>query len=144
MIKRLAGLLVAGAMLAGCGTVSAGSAVSNWVSQSGFHSTNTALLSDAAHAATALRSPNSLPRDLHTVCGVLLVDTQAANASLPTPDNQATNLLGLAYTNIGAGANECYKADFNTASRQRAIASMIKGVGELAEAKARLASLASN
>jgi hypothetical protein len=77
-------------------------------------------------------------KDLHTVCGVLLVDIESANASLPTPDRQTTTLLSSAYTNLGAAANECYNAGPSPAKRLVALSSMAKGLAALSEATARI------
>jgi sirohydrochlorin ferrochelatase len=70
---------------------------------------------------------------LHLVCGVLVTDTEAANASLPTPDAQSTRLLSRAYTDIGAGANICYGAGSSTSRRNSALARLRKGLNELTE-----------
>ena len=47
---------------------------------------------------------------IHTVCAVLLDDTEAANDNLPTPDQQLTVLLSNAYNEEGSVANNCYDA----------------------------------
>jgi hypothetical protein len=140
VIRRLVALLVAGLVLSACGSISAATALRSWVSQSGFTSTASALRTDAVHSATALRDAHSSSNDLHTVCAVMLVDTESANASLPTPDSQATTLLSRAYTNFGAGANQCYRAAANSRQRAVAIASLESAIGALSEATARIAS----
>lgn len=142
MIRAFAVLLIAGLLLGACGSIDASSAMATWVSQSGYRSTVKSIASDAQHAATALRAASTSSAELHTVCGVLLVDTESANASLPTPDDQVTNLLSTAYTDLGAGANECYGAAQNVASRARALTSLTRGDGALVEASARIASVA--
>jgi len=136
--RRLAVLLGAGLLLGACSAMSASSALQQWVTQSGFHHARTVLRGDARHAADALRNPRSTDSDLHTVCAVLLVDTQSANASLPTPDDQATTLLSSAYTEFGAGANQCYRASSSVSARRRALASLEDAVGTLSEASARI------
>jgi len=128
----------AGLLLGACSTTSAPSALAQWVSQSNLSHAVTVLRGDARHAATALRSPASTAGDLHTVCGVLLVDAQSANASLPTPDNQATILLSRAYTQFGAGANQCYWASSNAPARRHALASLQRAIATLSEATARI------
>lgn len=140
MIRALAALLVGGLLLSACGSISATSALTSWVVQSSFHSSAKTLASDARHSATVLKSPTSSNADLHTVCGVLLVDTESANASLPTPDTRATNLLSRAYTNLGAGANECYVASTSVPARTKALQSLTSGLADLSEATARIAS----
>jgi uncharacterized protein YceK len=136
-VRRLTlGLAVGGVILAGCGNVSTASALAQWSHQSNFAQSVSILLDDARHAASALRTTSSL-NDLHTVCAVLLVDVQSANAALPTPDAQTSKLLSSAYDDLGAGANRCYVAD--TASRRaRALADLTRGAGELVEARARV------
>jgi len=106
----------------------------NWVSQSGYVTTAKAVLVDAEHSANDLRNAATSAAQLHTVCGVLLYEVQQANASLPTPDDQASNLLSAAYGDLGAGANECYHGQ-----RVRALASLAKGAALLSEASARIA-----
>jgi hypothetical protein len=133
----LGALLVAGLMLSACGTVSSVSALRTWVDKSDFRSSMSTLSGDVRSSASALRNASMTASDLHTVCGVLLLDTEEANASLPTPDTQATNLLSSAYTNLGAGANECYDAASPT-QRARALLSLTKGYAELSEAKVRI------
>ncbi len=140
MIRALGALLVGGLLLSACGSISSATALTSWVVQSSFLSSAKALVTDAQHSAGQLKSLSSSDADLHTVCGVLLVDTESANASLPTPDGRATTLLSKAYTNLGAGANECYGASSNVSARAKALASMTLGLADLSEASARIAS----
>jgi hypothetical protein len=139
VIKHLALLLAAGLLLAACGSVSASSAMISWATQSNFATNAKSLYVDTQHSARALRTPSISKADLHTVCGVLLLEAQAANSSLPTPDAQATKLLSGSYADLGAGANQCYRAESNLATRATAIASLAKGAALLAEATARVA-----
>ena len=140
MIRHAVVLLAAGLALAACGaTVSAASALHDWVNQSGFHDTSRSLVADARHAVIALEDVTTSPKELHLVCGVLLYDTESANASLPTPDQQATTLLSVAYTDFGAGAHQCYDAGANRARRSVALASLRAGGAAIAEATARIA-----
>ncbi len=140
MIRHIGILLVAGVTLAACGaTVSSASALRDWVSQSGFHDTSHALVTDARHAVRTLEDPSTSPKVLHLVCGVLLYDTESANASLPTPDQQATTLLSRAYTDFGAGAHQCYDAGSDHARRTAALESLRAGGAAIAEATARIA-----
>lgn len=136
MKSRLVGLLVAGLSLGACGAVSSTSALSQWSHQSNFEQSMGILLADARHAARALRTGASL-NELHTVCAVLLVDVQSANAALPTPDSQTSHLLSRAYTDLGAGANRCYVAT-SPARRSRALGDLSRGAGEILEARARV------
>lgn len=141
MIKRLGLLLVTGIVLAGCGTVSLSDAMDKWVTESNFNHTQQGILSDASHAAESLRATSSTPLFLHTVCGVLLLDTEQANASLPTPDNTTTRLLSTAYDDFGAGANLCYRAGNVSTKRQAALSELEKAAGFYAEAKARMSAV---
>ena len=136
-MRRVAlGLALAGVVLSGCGRVSSTSALAQWSHQSNFEQSVSILLGDARHAASALRAASSL-NDLHTVCAVLLVDVQSANAALPTPDDQTSKLLSTAYNDLGAGAHRCYVAD-SAPRRERALADLTRGAGELVEARTRV------
>ncbi|MFI5036409.1 MAG: hypothetical protein ACHQFZ_09430 [Acidimicrobiales bacterium] len=139
MTRRLAALLTAGLVLSACGTQSPASAMRAWVTQSAFHTAVATLRSDAGRAVTALRDASTAPNVLHTVCGVLDVDALSANASLPTPDDQATALLGRAYGAFGSGAAICYTAASSAAARVRAVAEVQRAARILAEASARVA-----
>lgn len=138
MSRRLLTLLGAGLTLSACGTMSTSSALRQWVVQSNFHASMGILSNDVRHAAGALRNAHSTSNDLHTVCGVLLVDTESANASLPTPDAQGTVLLSRTYTLLGAGANECYVAANNENVRAKALGSLRRGFATLSEATVRI------
>ncbi len=108
-MKQAAGVLVAALVLAACGTVSAETAVRQWRTQSNFSSAQRTLRGDVAHARSVLVPARSaLAR--HTACAVLLDDAKAANSSLPSPDDQANQLLRRAYDLLGAGATICYSA----------------------------------
>jgi hypothetical protein len=140
VIRALGALLVGGLLLSACGSISAATALTSWVVQSSYLSSAKTLGSDARHSADVLVNPTTSNADLHTVCGVLLVDTESANASLPTPDGRATTLLSKAYTSLGAGANECYSASSNARARAKALGSLTSGLADLSEASARIAS----
>ena len=140
-MRRLLALALAGLLFAGCGTTNATTAVKNWATSSNVVANSATLLLDARHAATTLRVTSSSSVTLHTVCGVLLLQIQQANSSLPTPDAQLTTLLSQTYTSWGQAANECYAAGASRARRQRAVASLTQGAATLSEALARLASI---
>jgi hypothetical protein len=72
------------------------------------------------------------------VCGVLLMDSEQFNSSLPTPDNQATELLSRAFSDFGAGANKCYGAQKNPAARASALSWLSRGMAKLSEGSARI------
>ncbi|HEV2428134.1 MAG TPA: hypothetical protein VGS61_07945 [Acidimicrobiales bacterium] len=140
MRRRVAALAAAGVLLAGCTSQSASRALSDWVSQSAFHSAVATLRSDARHALTALRDSSSPANLLHTVCGVLDLDAESANASLPSPDAESTTLLSRAYDQLGTGASRCYAAAASPAKRALAISDIERGAATLAEAAARVSS----
>jgi hypothetical protein len=138
MIKRIAALLLCGAVLSGCGTITLNAAMSNWVKQSNLSDNLKTVVHDAKVTIKDLANPALGVNDLHTVCGVFLTDVESANASLPTPDNQSSNLLSSAYTDLGAGANQCYKAGMNPALRADASALLAKGLATLSAATIRI------
>ncbi len=144
MIKVLGVLLIAGLLLSACGTVSLASAMSKWVSQSNYVANNHTLLNDARHSANALRHNSTTTLDLHTVCAVMLLESEQANSALPTPDHQTTTILAKAYNNLGAGANVCYDAAQSAVKRAKALHYLTQGVAQLSEASARIASVTSN
>jgi hypothetical protein len=144
VIRLLAALLLAGLLLSACGSISATKAMTKWVSESSYVSNNHTLLNDARHSDNALHDAAMTNLDLHTVCAVLYLETEEANAALPTPDHQTTTLLGKAYNNLGAGANVCYDAANNVTQRDRALAYLTKGVAQLSEASARITSITSS
>jgi hypothetical protein len=115
-------------------------AMKSWTRESTYSANNKTLVVDVQHSATALRIANEGNNDLHTVCGVLLYESEEANAALPTPDDLVNTLLSKAYGNLGAGANVCYKSGTDPAKRARALNFLSKGVGQLAEASARIRS----
>lgn len=131
-------LLVAGLLLCACGTESEAKAMAGWVTQSSFHANTSTLVGDVRHSATALEDSTTSTHELHLVCGVLVTDTEAANAALPTPDAQSTTLLSRAYTDIGGGANTCFDAGASTKLRTKALRYLQKGLGELNEAVVRV------
>ena len=141
-MRRLVVLALAGLALTACGTVSATSALRSWVSQSNFSRNVLTVAGDASHAAAELRRAGSTSGQLHLVCAVLLVDTEASNASLPSPDATTNDLLSRAYTALGAGANLCYRAAALPATRAAALRDLRQGVALLSEARARIANAA--
>ncbi len=118
--------------------------MAKWVRQSSYVANNHTLLNDARHSANALRNASMTNLDLHTVCAVLYLESEEANAALPTPDQVTTSILGKAYNNLGAGANVCYDAASSTTQRTRALRYLSEGVAELSEASARIASVTSS
>jgi hypothetical protein len=115
-------------------------AMKAWTSSSGYNASNKIISKDARHSATALGIATESANQLHTVCGVMLVDSEAANSFLPSPDHLVNRLLSKAYGSLGAGANVCYVAGTDSAKRTRALNYLSKGVGLLAEASAQIKS----
>jgi hypothetical protein len=140
VIRAIAILLAGGLLLSACGTQSMSTAMRTWTRESTYSANNKTLLGDVQHSATALRIPSEGVNDLHTVCGVLLMESEQANGALPTPDDLVNTLLAKAYGDLGAGANVCYKSGNDPAKRARALSYLSKGVGQLAEASARIRS----
>ncbi len=138
MIKRIAALLLCGVVLSGCGTITLNAAMSNWVKQSNFSENLKTVVHDAKVTIKDLGDPALGVNDLHTVCGVFLTDVESANASLPTPDTQSSNLLSSAYTDLGGAANQCYKAGVNPALRAQAASLLTKGLATLSAATVRI------
>jgi len=139
VIRRVAALLAAGALLCACGTVTPGAAMSGWVKQSGFDANARSLFSDVKSSAKDLRNISLTSNDLHTFCNVLYVDDGSMESSLPTPDSQATSLLNKAYRDFASAAVECYSAIAVAGDRARALATLSAGAGFFAEARARVA-----
>jgi hypothetical protein len=139
VIRRVATLLAAGLLLCACGTVSAGTAMSGWVKQSGFTGNVRALFGDVKNSAKDLHNDSLSNNDLHTFCNVLFVDDGSMQSSLPTPDKQATNLLNAAYRDFATAAVECYSANAVPGDRAKALAKLTSGAALLSEARARVA-----
>lgn len=132
-------LLVGALALGACGTPLSGTAAMvSWARAANFTHNTATLTSDARHAVTALGEPTSSPNLLHTVCGVLQTDDEAAYNSLPTPDASSTNLLSRAYNALGVGASHCYDAGTDPARRARALGEIAHAVAQLAEGVARV------
>jgi outer membrane murein-binding lipoprotein Lpp len=138
VIKGLCLVLVAGLLLSACGSETEAKAMTTWVTQSDFHENNSTVISDVRHSATALEEPSSAVKLLHSVCDVLDMDVSAANAALPTPDDQSTQLLSKAYTNIDDGAKLCFDAGTSEAKRQSALRDLSNGLALLSEGSQRV------
>jgi hypothetical protein len=130
--------VIAAVLFAACGSISSQRATSNWLQQSNFSSNTLRLAHDAHVARGLLMQRGSTPAQLHTVCGVLLLDSEAANSALPSPDHQANALLGNAYQTLGDAANTCYKAGSNAMQRARALEFLTRAVTLLTESQIRL------
>ena len=113
--------------------------MTSWAKQSSYVENARTLLSDARHSATALRDPSSSHQVLNTVCQVLFTDAGSMQASLPTPDAQATSLVSRATDQLGGGASVCANEAPTPANRARAVALLVQGAASLTEATARIA-----
>jgi hypothetical protein len=140
VIRVVGVLLVAGLLLGACGTISATKAMTSWSAHSDYVANAKTLVEDAGRSAKVLRNPSTSNAGLHTVCAVMDFDALSMNSSLPTPDHQATNLLSKAVNQLGAAANECYDANSSASARARALRTLVRAGGDLAEASARIAS----
>lgn len=108
------------------------------MSASNYNENLQTLVGDVKSTQSALNSASTPAIDFHTVCSVLDDDTRAANSSLPTPDSQATALLGTAYDTIGNGANACYFAAGEATMRASALRFLATGLEQLNAATLRL------
>lgn len=127
----LGALVAVVALLAGCTPAdevgSSAQRVGTWVQSTQMGQSVGTVLDDAARVTWAV-STHQDAGVIHTVCAVLLDDTEAANENLPTPDQQLTVLLSNAYGEEGTTANNCYDAGTTnptlqaTSARQRATA----------------------
>ena len=142
-MRRISSLLLAGVLLVGCGTISARQATVNWLQQSAYSSGRATLKSDATTTLRTLRDPSTSTPAQHTICEVLITDVQAANSSLPVPDDQANQLLANAYNELGSGANTCWNAGSDLRVRSQAVTFLIHGLAQLSFATIRLDAVAS-
>ncbi|MEI7653845.1 MAG: hypothetical protein WCJ82_01015 [Actinomycetota bacterium] len=138
-MRRVVAIVLAGLLMSACGSVSLDTAIRNWKIQSNFESNSLTLRHDVSHAVTVL-APADAGSLRHTVCAVLLMDADAANSSLPTPDSQASELLARAYHDFADAANVCYSAS-TPAQISHARALLTAGVGTLVEGQWRLRAL---
>ena len=111
--------------------------MTSWVTQSNYVQNAKTTLTDARHAAVALRDPSSTHVLLNTVCSVLFIDAGSLQATLPTPDDQSTNLLDKAVKSLGNSATACSRAR-SGAQRRAALVTLAAGGAQLTEATARI------
>ncbi len=137
-MKLIGVLALSALLLAGCGTISAQLATKNWLDQSNFTANTHRLANDAHLVRQQLLTGTSTSAQLHTVCAVLLLDSEAANSALPSPDRQANALLANSYQSMGDAANTCYNAGANTLKRTRAVHFLHRAVTLLTESQIRL------
>ncbi len=128
-------------LLGGCGSLSASAALGNWATSANLTKNDAQLVADARSALRWLNDPHSTQKELHTVCAAFDFDTVSAYQSLPSPDTQTTELLTAAYTDLGDGANVCYRAGDSPAQRRRAESYIRRAGAELSEASARVSAV---
>jgi hypothetical protein len=115
-------VLVGALALAGCagqeqsGTPSA--RVSTWVSGSGGGSAIGGIEVDSRNIDQVLAHHDSAAA-VKEVCALLTNDAETAIGQLPTPDDQLTNDLNVAYEDGAAAGDECYKGAGGTTSLLR-------------------------
>ena len=110
--------------------------MTSWVKGTSYGATQRTLVADAKKAAVVLST--GTPAEIHTVCGVFLVDVEQANGVLPTPDQQATDLLSTSYTALGGAAHNCFDAPGSPAKRASFAVNKSKGLAALSEATGRI------
>ncbi len=98
----------------------------------------TTLVGDAHKVQTQLLDPRATPGNLHLVCAVLYLDSNAAAAALPTPDSQTSTLLSGAYESLLRAVNGCYAATTSPARRLSAEADLHAAGALIDEARARM------
>ena len=133
-------VLLLGLAVTGCGGAdqqgNPSAQMSSWVQGTSFGGSVTALQADMKKADQVIAAGSAA--DVHTVGGVLLLDVEQANSTLPSPDQQATDLLSSAFDNLGAAAHECYDSPGSPAKRVAFAQSREKGLAALTEGVARV------
>jgi hypothetical protein len=110
--------------------------MASWVKGTSYGATVKSLESDVKKATGILAS--GTPNEVHTICGVFLLDVEQANGLLPSPDQQATSLLSHAYESLGAAAHSCFDAPGSPAKRAAFATQKAAGLASLTEATARI------
>ena len=110
--------------------------MTSWVKGTSYGATQRTLIADAKKATAVLSTGSSA--EIHTVCGVFLVDVEQANGVLPTPDQQATDLLSTSYTALGSAAHDCFDAPGSPSKRASFTVDKSKGLAALSEATGRI------
>ena len=131
----LLALLVGGVTASACGAsqhATPTQQMTSWVQGTPFAEAVGQIRSDLAKA-TALLASNPSAAQAHTVCGVLLIEIEAANADLPTPDPTATTLLSGGYEALGAAAHDCYDAVGDPAKAAAFAVDKARGLALLSE-----------
>lgn len=80
-----------------------------WVTGSGLGQNIGTLHADGEHVNEVITKDKGTGA-VHTVCGVLTVDAESANSTLPSPDTRLTQILAKAYGLEYDAGNDCYRA----------------------------------
>lgn len=138
--RHIVSLALVALVATGCGASTASpvdekaNAVQSWISATKFEAVVGDLQHDTANIELA-RKRRVPVLTMQTLCGILLIDAQTANNDLPTPDRAITKLLGTAYGDLGAGANQCFKArDYDGVLMRQSVGNRSKGLIALAQA----------
>jgi len=110
----------------------------SWVSSTQVGQSVGTLVGDGAAVARA-QGEDLGPGALHTVCGVLTTDAEAANANLPSPDQQVTVWLSQAYQLEYEAGGDCYSA--GTSGLQRSASRRAQAVQLMDRALIRIQAL---
>ncbi len=107
-LRLLVAIAGASAAVASCGTQSTSTAqrVESWVGSSSLSAEIAQIRTDAANVAKVERIGS--PGAIRTNCAVLDLDTENANQSLPSPDQQLTGELSDAYAAEIQAAQDCF------------------------------------
>jgi hypothetical protein len=131
-------VVVLGLVAAGCSSPgSIQDQMQSWVSSTGYGPSTGSLVHDAQKAQSVLSAGEGV-NAAHTVCAVLLLESESANGNLPAPDPTTTSLLSKAYDALGAAANACYSASTNASALTAFGIHKSTGLALLAEANARI------
>ena len=115
----MAAVIGGSCLLAGCaGQEQSGSPsarVSTWVSGAAGGAAIGTVEADSANIDQAL-AHHDAPAAIKTVCALLTNDAETAIGNLPTPDDQLTNDLNVAYEKGAAAGDDCYNGAAGNAS----------------------------
>jgi hypothetical protein len=110
VIRRVAVVVLAGVMLAGCGTISPQAATKKWIETTNFGAAFVNLNDDLDRTVTYLHRSQRDTLELRTLCRVLSLDLHKMNDSLPSPDAQGNSLLAKGLDTLSQGTALCASA----------------------------------
>lgn len=114
MIRRFGLLVLAGSLLAGCGTISPQEATKKWAETTNFPGAFHNLKDDLDRTVTYLGRSSRDTVELRTLCRVLSLDLHKMNDSLPSPDAQANSLVSDGLDTLSQGTALCSSATGTT------------------------------